>query len=67
MSPRTKYWLKFTIRWGIAVVGIAYVLWGITFRDRTTVLNPTTNLPEYVQVLGDANEDHATFEIARER
>ncbi len=66
MSPRTKYWLKFSIRWSVAVVGIGYVLWGITFRDRTTVLDPATSRPDYVQVLGDANEDQAVYRIARD-
>lgn len=65
MTPRTRHWLKFSIRWGIAVAGIAYVLWGITFRDRVTVLDPATHLPVYVQVLGDAREEQAVFEIKR--
>lgn len=63
MSPRTKHWLKFTIRWGIAVAGIAYVLWGITFRDRATVLDPITHRPIYARVLDDASEDQTVFHI----
>ena len=65
MTPRTKHWLKFSIRWGIAVVGITWVLWSITFRDRVTVLAAGTNLPVYVQVLDDAAEDQSTYRIAR--
>ena len=66
MTPRTKYWLKFTIRWGIAVLGIGYVLWGITFRDRVTVLN-ARNLPEYARVLDEATETQKTpYRIQRE-
>jgi uncharacterized protein (TIRG00374 family) len=65
MTPRTKHWLKFSIRWGIAVAGIAYVLWGITFRDRVTVLDPATQRPEYFQVLNDAREDQPAFQIKR--
>src|SRR4051812_22479402 len=65
MTPRQKHWLKFSFRWGVAVLGIGWVLWGITFRDRTTVLAPTTNLPEYVQVLDDAREDQVHYRIAR--
>lgn len=65
MSPRQKNWIKFTVRWGIAVAGIAYVLWGITFRDRATILAAVTNRPIYVQVLDDATEDQATYHIAR--
>lgn len=63
MTQRTKYWLKFTIRWGVAVGGILFVVFGITFRDRVTVLDPTTNLPVHVQVFGDADDDQATYEI----
>src|SRR4051812_6501186 len=66
MSPRTKHWLKFSIRWGIAVVGIGWVLWSITFRDRVTVLQPGTNLPEYAQVLDNASEDQSTYRVIRE-
>src|SRR5687767_10918083 len=65
MTPRQKHWLKFTLRWGIAVAGIAYVLWGITFQDRVMVLDPATNRPDYVQVLDDATEDQAAYRIAR--
>jgi uncharacterized protein (TIRG00374 family) len=65
MTPRTKHWLKFSIRWGIAVVGITWVLVSITFRDRVTVLSSPTNLPVYVQVLDDAGEDQPTYRIAR--
>jgi uncharacterized protein (TIRG00374 family) len=67
MTPRKKYWLKFTIRWGIAVLGIGYVLWGITFNDRVTVLDPVKNLPEYARVLDEATEDQKTpYRIQRE-
>ena len=62
MTPRTKHWLKFSIRWGIAVVGITWVLWSITFRDRVTVLTAGTNLPQYAQVLDNAGEDQASVE-----
>jgi uncharacterized protein (TIRG00374 family) len=64
MTPRAKHWLKFSLRWGVAVLGIGWVLWGITFRDRTTVLEAATNLPFYVQVLDDAREDQTHYRIA---
>lgn len=66
MTPRQKHWLKFTIRWGIAVGGILYVLFGITFRDRVTILAAGTNLPVYAKVLGDAAEDQAAYRIERD-
>ena len=66
MSPRTKHWLKFSIRWGVAVVGIGWVLWSITFRDRVTVLAKGTNLPEYALVLDNATEEQPVYRIVRE-
>jgi uncharacterized protein (TIRG00374 family) len=40
MTQKSKKWLTFTLRWGIAVVGIWWVLSQITWRDRVTTLNP---------------------------
>jgi len=42
MSPKSKKWLTFTLRWGIAVVGIWWVLSQITWRDRVTTLDAQT-------------------------
>lgn len=39
MSQKLKKWLTFSIRWGIAVVGIWWVISQITWRDRVTTLN----------------------------
>jgi uncharacterized protein (TIRG00374 family) len=39
MTQKSKKWLTFTLRWGIAVVGIWWVLSQITWRDRVTTLN----------------------------
>jgi uncharacterized membrane protein YbhN (UPF0104 family) len=36
---RLKKWLTFSLRWGIAVVGIWWVLSQITWRDRVTMLD----------------------------
>lgn len=38
MTPAVKKWLKFVLRWGIAVFGIAFVLSNISLRDRVLVL-----------------------------
>ena len=65
MTSRQKHWLKFSLRWGIAVAGIAYVLWGITFRDRVMVLDPATGRPDYAQVFEDATEKQSVYRIAR--
>jgi uncharacterized protein (TIRG00374 family) len=39
MSQKRKKWLTFILRWGIAVVGIWWVLSQITWRDRVTTLS----------------------------
>lgn len=51
MHPRHKKWLKNFIRWGIAVVGIWYVIAHMAFNDRTLVRDPDTGLPAYVRVM----------------
>jgi uncharacterized protein (TIRG00374 family) len=45
MNQRVKKWLTFALRWGIAVVGIWWVISQITWRDRVTTLNPSNNRP----------------------
>jgi glycosyltransferase 2 family protein len=39
MNQRVKKWLTFVLRWGIAVVGIWWVISQITWRDRVTTLD----------------------------
>src|SRR4051794_8620524 len=65
MTSRTKHWIKFSIRWGIAVVGICWVVTKINFTDRVKVLDPETGRPVYAQVLDNAKEDQANFRILR--
>ena len=42
-----KKWLMFTLRWGIAVVGIWWVLSQITWRDRVTLLGANNRPVEH--------------------
>src|SRR4051812_10829603 len=51
MKQRVKKWLTFTLRWGIAVVGIWWVISQITWRDRVTTLDGR-NRPD-IQRLAD--------------
>jgi uncharacterized protein (TIRG00374 family) len=48
-KPRRRravpWWLTFTLRWGIAVVGIWWVISQITWRDRVLMLDAETNRP----------------------
>ena len=66
MSDRTKYWVKFTVRWGIAVFGIWWVLSNISFRDRVLLVHPVTHELEDYQVLGDARDEDAQFRIVED-
>jgi len=70
MDPQThkrrplKKWLTFAVRWGIAISGIALVLWNISFYDRVRVLDPVTNQIEKVRVLNNARDSDLQFTAA---
>ncbi len=64
MSPAAKSWLKQTLRWGIAIGGIWYVVSNLTLRDQVlAVLDTKTNLPVRVALKHQANEDAETFDV----
>lgn len=63
MHPGVKKWGSFVVRWGIAVVGIAWVLNNTSFHDRLLILDPATQRPLEVRVLGDARDSDSTFHI----
>lgn len=50
-----RKWLKFTLRWGIAVVGIWWVLSNVSLHDRVMMLAPG-NLPIEARVVGTVPE-----------
>jgi glycosyltransferase 2 family protein len=56
MQKKSKGWLKFTLRWGIAVVGITYVLWNLHLRDRVLILDEQ-NRPVSVALAEPAEDD----------
>lgn len=39
MNPRLRKWAKFTLRWGIAAIGITYVLVGTSFHDHVLIVD----------------------------
>jgi hypothetical protein len=47
MSQSVKKWLTFALRWGIAVVGIWWVVSQITWRDRVTTLDASNRPVEH--------------------
>jgi uncharacterized protein (TIRG00374 family) len=49
-KQQVKKWVTFAVRWGIAIGGIALVLWNISFHDRVQVLDPDTNTIQKVRV-----------------
>ena len=47
-------WAKFLLRWGIAIVGIVWVISGLTLRDRVYLLQETDGQPRVLDVALDA-------------
>jgi len=62
MSPRQKKTVTFILRWGIAVAGVWYVLAKTNVQDRVLIVD-AQNQPRAVQVLNDAKETDARFQI----
>src|SRR5580704_14771756 len=63
MKKQAKKWLKFSLRWGIAVIGVYLVVKNIAFRDRVIVLDSAGIDKVEARVLGDAKDTDATFRI----
>jgi uncharacterized protein (TIRG00374 family) len=63
MSAPKKRRLSAVLRWGIAIIGITYVLWNMRFHDRVRLLNPDGQIGE-VRVWNDATDGDASFTIA---
>ncbi len=49
MHSRVKKWASFIVRWGIAVVGITWVLNNTSFHDRLLMIDSTTHRPVEVR------------------
>lgn len=63
MRRRLLKALKFTVRWGIAVAGIYYVLSSISLPDQVMIASPADGWPVAATVVGDSAEDAASFQI----
>jgi len=50
MKPKTKKWVKFGFRWGIAVLGIFYVLKNISLHDQVIIQDTEDGKPNYVRL-----------------
>jgi uncharacterized protein (TIRG00374 family) len=64
MNQRAKKWITFVLRWGIAVVGIWWVVAQMEFRDRVWILDPKNYpVPATLSAYPDKGEQSAVFEI----
>lgn len=62
MSQKVKKWLAFSVRWGIAVAGIWWVVTQITWRDRVTTLS-SQNQPVVERLADMAPLNSTTFKL----
>jgi uncharacterized protein (TIRG00374 family) len=67
MDDRAKQRIKktatFVVRWGIAVVGIWYVISHLSWHDRVLAILNSSNIPQQVNLSQAANDDAAVFHI----
>jgi hypothetical protein len=62
MPSRSKKWLLFVLRWGVAVAGIWWVLASVSFQDRVRIVDANNQL-RAVPVAHSPHEDWIKFEI----
>src|SRR5262245_19017175 len=62
MSDRARKWAMFTLRWGVAVAGIWWVVSNMTLRDHVTIL-VEKNKPVRAMLASRAPENAGNFEI----
>jgi hypothetical protein len=55
MKPKSRKWIKFIFRWGIAVVGIVYVLMRTSFHDKILIVDRNLNKQEIRIEDGESN------------
>lgn len=63
MNQRTKKWLKFTLRWGIAAAGIWYVFHNMWFRDHVLAMLEGSNRPVDVALAEPAGDNAEMFKV----
>ncbi len=56
-------WTRFVLRWGIAVVGIWWVLSNLSLHDRVTIASPVNGWPIAARLAVPATEDSQSFQI----
>jgi uncharacterized protein (TIRG00374 family) len=63
MNQRTKKSLLFIVRWGIAIVGIWWVVSQMSLRDTVLLTAPESLIPERARLAEHADEDARSFKI----
>jgi uncharacterized protein (TIRG00374 family) len=63
MQPRTKKWLQFSLRWGVAILGVWFVVKNISLYDQVRIQDPGTGLPVSVTLAEPADENSQAFSI----
>ncbi len=63
MNPKAKSAIKFTVRWGIAVLGIGWVLSNLSCYNRVLIEDPATGRPTPVRLAAEAQEGDSSFEV----
>jgi uncharacterized protein (TIRG00374 family) len=61
-KKQLRKWVLFTLRWGVAVVGIWYVVKNISLHDRV-LLPDATGRPVEARLVAAADESAASFEV----
>ncbi len=63
MKPATKKWIKFFLRWGVAVVGVWFVVSNISLYDTVRVQDPVDGRPVTVRLAKPATNNQSHFDI----
>jgi hypothetical protein len=56
-------WIKFALRWGIAVLGIWWVLANLSLHDRVLIADPADGWPVSVRLVEPAGEEAEQFKV----
>lgn len=63
MATATKKWLKFFLRWGVAVLGVWFVVKNISLHDTVRIQDAVDGRPVTVRLAEHGNDTDATFKV----
>lgn len=61
MKTKLKNWVTFTLRWGIAIAGIAFVLSKTSFHDRVMLVDPKDGREDVIRIVDGSGESDRAF------